>query len=70
MGLFWVAHGWGEGKKALLPKVCHTYPTMMKLDTVKPYLQKIQSIYKLRDTHLEFCWYQLVFTGNQQLLLY
>ena len=30
MGLFGAAHGWG-GKKAPLPKICHTYPTMMKL---------------------------------------
>ena len=32
------------GQKALpLPKICHTYPTMRKLDTVIPYLKKIQS---------------------------
>ena len=24
------------------PKICHTYPTKMKLDTVIPYLKKIQ----------------------------
>ena len=29
-------------KKASLPKTCHTYPTMMKLGTVIPYLKKIQ----------------------------
>ena len=38
-----------------LPKICHTYPTMMKLDTVIPYLKKIQKIYESRDTPLEFC---------------
>ena len=44
----------GRGKKAPLPKTCHTYPTMVKLDTVIPYLKKIQEIYESRDTHLEF----------------
>ena len=43
--------GWGGGKKAPLPKICHTYPTMMKLGTVIPYLKKIQKIYESRDTH-------------------
>ena len=33
--------------KAPRPKVCHTYPTMIILGTVIPYLKKIQ---KLRDT--------------------
>ena len=36
MGFFAVAHECG-GKKALLPKICHTYPTMMKLCTFIPY---------------------------------
>ena len=40
MGLFGAIHGWGEGTKT--PKVCRTYPTMMKLGTVTPYLKKIQ----------------------------
>ena len=43
MGLFWAAHIWGgEGKKAPLPKISHTYPTMMKLATPIPYLKKIE----------------------------
>ena len=45
----------GETKKALLPNICHTYPTMMKLGTVVPYLKKIQKIYESRNTLLEFC---------------
>ena len=53
-----------------LPKICHTYPTMMKLSTVIPYLMKIQCIYKLRDTSIKFCWHQYFFNKNQQLLLY
>ena len=61
----------GGGKKAPpLPKICHTYPTMMKLGTVIPYPKKIQKIYESRDTPLEFCWHQHFFTGNQQVLLY
>ena len=40
----------GGGQKGPLPKICHTYPAMMKLGTVIPYLKKIQKIYKSRDT--------------------
>ena len=69
MGLFGDAHGW-RCQKGPLPKICDTYPTMMKLDTVIPYLKKIQKIYKLRDTTLGFCWYQHFCIGNQQFLLY
>ena len=53
MGLFRAAHGWGE--RLLLPKICHTYPTMMKLGTLLLYLKKIQKTYKSRDKLLEFC---------------
>ena len=43
MGFFGAAHRWGRAKKtSLLPKICHTYPTMIKLGTVIPYLKKIQ----------------------------
>ena len=45
----------GETKKPLLPNICHTYPTMMKLGTVVPYLKKIQKIYESHNTLLEFC---------------
>ena len=60
LGIFWPP----------IPKICHTYPTMMKLDTVIPYLRKIQKIYKSRNTSLKFCWHQHFFTGNQQILLF
>ena len=40
----------GSGKKAFpLSKICHTYPTMMKLSTVTPYPKKIQNICGSRD---------------------
>ena len=45
----------GGAKKAPLPKICHTYPAIMKLGTVTTYLKKIKKIYKSRDTPLEFC---------------
>ena len=38
-GYFWGCSLMGEGKKTLLPKICDTYPAMMKLGTVIPYLQ-------------------------------
>ena len=31
---------WGRPKIAPLPEICHTYPTMMKLGTVIPYLKR------------------------------
>ena len=37
------------------PKICHTYPAMMKLGTVIPYLKKIQKIYESHDTSREPC---------------
>ena len=45
MGLFGAAHVWGGGgggQKGPVPNICHTYPTMMKLGTVIPYLKKIK----------------------------
>ena len=32
----------GGGQKSPLPKICPTYPTMVKLGTFLPYLKKIQ----------------------------
>ena len=64
MGLFGAAHGWGWGKKALLPNTYnaimkgpppHTYNAIMKLDRVIPYLKKIQKMYESSDTLLGFC---------------
>ena len=53
MGFFGAAHGWGGGAFwPSLPKIRHTYPTMMKLGTVIPYLRKIQKVYESRDTSL------------------
>ena len=44
IGLSGTTHGcWvGRGKRAFLPKICHTYPTMMKFSTVIPYINKIK----------------------------
>ena len=38
--------GGGGDKKAHLPQNFHTYPTLMKLCTVIPYLKKIQKLDK------------------------
>ena len=57
----------GEGAERLpLPKICHAYLTMVKLDTVIPYLREIQKICESRDTRLEFCRYQHFLAGNSQ----
>ena len=58
------------GEKSPLPKICGTYPTMMNLGTVIPYLKKIPKIYESLDTPPEFCCHQHFFTRNQQILLY
>ena len=51
MGIFGAAHGFGGGvKRPPFPKICHTYPTMMKLGTVIPYLKEIQK-YMNHVTH-------------------
>ena len=60
----------GSQKGTPLPKICLTYPTVMKLGTVIPYLKKIQKIYESRDAPSEFCWHQHFSIGNQQILLY
>ena len=65
MGLFRAAHGWGGQKRPPIPKICHTYPTIMKLGIIIPYLRKTQKIYESRDTPFEFCWNQHFFIGNQ-----
>ena len=44
-----------RSKRSPFPKICHTYPTMMKPGTVIPYLKKTQKIYLSRDIPREFC---------------
>ena len=68
-GSFWGCSRMGA-KTPPLPKICHTYPTMMKLSTVMPYLRKTQKIYNSRDTPLELCWNQPFFIGNQQISVF
>ena len=55
-GPFRGCSSWGEMAKRSPSLKSVTHPAMMKLDTVIPYLKKIQKIYKSRDTPLEFCW--------------
>ena len=37
-------------KRPRFPKICHTYPTIMKLCTVIPYLKKIQKFMNTSQT--------------------
>ena len=37
--------------------ICHAFPTVLKLCTIIPYLQKIQKIYESRNATLESCWH-------------
>ena len=46
---------WGCSRKGPLSEICHTYPRMMRIGAIILYLKKIQKLYKLRDTLLEFC---------------
>ena len=56
----------GEGGKNVHPsKICHTFPTMMKLGTGISYLKKT---YKSRDTPLEFCWHQQFSTSRKSAI--
>ena len=67
MGFFGAAHGW-RGGGLFGHTYRHTYPTIMKLGTVMPYLRKIQRMYKSHDTFLDSYRHQHFFTGNQQIL--
>ena len=58
-----------DGLRPPLHKICQTYPTMMKVGIVIPYVKKIQKIYESCDIPLEICLHQHFVTGNQQILL-
>ena len=62
--------GGGTGaKRPPLSKICHTYPTVMKLGTLILYLNKIQK-YINNVTHpLSSADISIFFIGNQQILL-
>ena len=48
----------GKNSPSLFPKICYTYPAMMKLGIVILYLKKAQKAYESRDTALVLCWHQ------------
>ena len=50
-GLFWGCSRMGR----TLPKICHSYPAMLKLGAVIPYLKNIQNLNESHDTPLDFC---------------
>ena len=70
LAFFGAAHGLGWGQKGILSKIGHTNSIMMKVGTAISCLRKIQTIYKSRDTSLDFRLHQLFLTRNWQLLLY
>ena len=73
MGIFLgLLTDWGGGaKRPPVSKICHTYPTMMKLGTLTTYLNKIQKYMNHVTHHLSPAdTKQHYFTGNQQILLY
>ena len=58
IGFSGAADEWGGGegaKRPPLPKICHTYPIMMKLGTFIPYPKKIQKLYESRDKPFDLC---------------
>ena len=67
MDLLGTAHGWGASKRPLVPKICHTYPTMMKLGTGILYLKKFKNIYKSSETPLKFCRHSIFSPENSNL---
>ena len=74
IGLFWAAQGWRDegAKDPHFPKICYTYPTVIKLGTVTLCLKKIKKyIYINRVAHsLSSADISIFFIRNQLLLLY
>ena len=65
-GNSWMGEGMDRwGQKGLLPKICHTYPTMIQFGTVIPCLKKIYNIYEYVIHPLS----SADFTGNLHILL-
>ena len=61
-GFWWGCSTMGRQKAPThLPKIWPTYPTIMKIDTVTPYLKKIQKIYQSRKSSLDSCWHKHFF---------
>ena len=60
-GLFWGCSRMGRGQKSPLPKICCTYPTMIKLGTVIPYLKEIQKLYGSSDTPFNFADISIIY---------
>ena len=45
----------GGSKRSPLPKICHTYTTIMKLGAIMCYLKNIRKTYESRDRTPEVC---------------
>ena len=59
----------GDPKRPPILKICHTYPTMMKLGTVILYLKVIQKLCQSRDTALSSADIS-IFYWKSAILLY
>ena len=53
-----------------LSKICHTYPTLMKLGTVIPYLWQMPKRYESRNTPLEFCRFSICSLEIRQIVFW
>ena len=61
--------GGGAERPPPLPKICRTYPTMMKLGALIPYLKKIQKHTNYVTHTLSSADISIFFSENHQLLL-
>ena len=64
MDLFGAAHEWG-GRGRKLPRICHIYPTIIKLGTAIPYLKYLNHL-----THPSSCVDISIFQRKSANLLY
>ena len=69
---FWGYSRMGKGKKSPCPpwSLPHIYYNDETWHSYNLPIEDLKGIYESRDTPLNFCWYQHIFTGNQQTLLY
>ena len=69
MGLFGATSGFWGKKAPQLPKICHTYPTMMKLYTVVLTQERSKKYIDHVTHHLSSADINHFFTGNQLFFL-
>ena len=74
MGLFgatqMVVEALVDVKILLLPQICHTYPTVMKMGTLISYLKRLSNICEYCDALLEFYLHEPFLTRIHRIFLY